>query len=113
MDNIGELRDALPQDPNLLDLPIELREKINTSMRDMHIQDLIPYATERNRTRHISQNAQEMYNRDPTATTFTIMNERQQEASEASNAYNRMLRVISVRIRVQGRLLRTRNEPPF
>ncbi len=127
MDNLGEIGDALPQETKLFDLPYELREKINEAIYDMGLEELTPFAErkttteqERLRRRQIYQNTQQMHNQNLTATTLNIMNESQQnlleaqrESIRASREYNRMMNVISHKIVVYGRLLRTRNEPPF
>ena len=127
MDNLDELGDALPQEQSLMDLPYELRERINEAIFDMGIEEIRQYSerkatteAERVRRRGIYQNSQQMHNQNLTTTTLNIMNERQQDLLEAqresiraSREYDRMMGVISHKIAVYGRLLRTRNEPPF
>ena len=129
MDNLNELGDALPElhETTLLDLPHELREKINQAVEAMGVEDLQPYfdrkiETERERIRRrgIYQNAQQMHNQNMTTTTMGIMEERradlldaQRESIRASREYDRMIDVIRNKLRVYNRIIRTRNEPPF
>lgn len=127
MDNLNELEEALPEPTKLMDLPYELREKINQEVFNMGIEELRPYnekkittEQERLRRRQIYQNAQQMHNQNMTTTTLDIMNEgqrsllqAQRESIRASREFNRMMEIISHKINVYGRLLRTRNEPPF
>ncbi len=128
MDNLDELADALPEtESKLMDLPHELREKINKAIIVMGIEEIKPYnerkgiaEAERIRRRGIYQNSQHMHNMYPTTTTVDIMHESEQDLLEAqresiraNREYSRMMRVISFKISVYGRLLRTINERAF